>query len=152
MGPIVRPAGAADAAALADYNRRLAEETEGKTLDPAVVAAGVAAALADPGRGRYFVACAADGAVIGQLLITLEWSDWRNGWWWWVQSVYVAADHRGRGIFRALYDHARAAAAAAGDVVGLRLYVEEQNHQAQEVYRRLGMRPAGYFVYEEALR
>jgi ribosomal protein S18 acetylase RimI-like enzyme len=142
----VRPAAPADAAVVAEYNRLLALETEHKALDGPTLAAGVAAALADPDRARYFVA-EEDGEVVGQLMLTREWSDWRNGWIWWIQSVYVRQDYRRRGAFRALYEHARAAGAAEG-VVGLRLYVEQDNVAAQEVYRRLGMARTGYFVLE----
>src|SRR5262245_25103541 len=102
--PSVRPACPADAAVIAEYNLRLARETEHRTLDPAVLARGVARVLADPQRGRYFVAEEA-GRVVGQLLLTYEWSDWRDGWIWWIQSVYVHADSRGAGVFRALYEH-----------------------------------------------
>jgi ribosomal protein S18 acetylase RimI-like enzyme len=143
----LRRAVLADAPVLADYNQRLAHETEGKALDPAVIAAGVEAVLADPERGRYFVA-ELQGAVVGQLMITTEWSDWRNGWIWWIQSVYVPRDARRQGVFRALYEHALAAARAEPQVVGLRLYVEHDNHAAQETYLRLGMQRTGYLVLE----
>jgi ribosomal protein S18 acetylase RimI-like enzyme len=142
----LRRAVTADAAVIAEFNCRLAHETEGKTLDPGVVAAGVAACLADPGKGTYFVA-EEDGPV-GLLLITTEWSDWRNGWLWWIQSVYVRPDARRRGIFRALYQHVYQEACADPQVIGLRLYVERDNHAAQETYLRLGMEPAGYLVFQ----
>jgi ribosomal protein S18 acetylase RimI-like enzyme len=147
MPLLLRRAVAADAAVIADYNTRLARETEGKALDPAVLAAGVAAALADPLRGRYFVA-ESGGEVVGQLMITTEWSDWRNGWIWWIQSVYVREDARRQGVFRALYEQAAAAARAEGNVVGLRLYVEEANAAAQRTYESLGMERTGYLVLE----
>jgi GNAT superfamily N-acetyltransferase len=146
----IRPATLADAEAIADANRRLASETEGKSLDPVVLARGVAAVLADPSKGRYFVA-EEDGRFVGQLMLTWEWSDWRDGWFWWIQSVYVLADARGRGVFRRLYEHVTAEAKAAGDVIGLRLYVENENRAAQETYYRLGMKAVGYFVLEQAL-
>src|SRR6516225_7846783 len=111
----VRRATPADAPHLVEYNRRMALETEGKTLDPAVLAAGVAAVLADPGRGAYYVGEDESG-VVGQLMITLEWSDWRNAWLWWIQSVYVRADARRRGVFRALYEHVYEAARGDGQV------------------------------------
>jgi ribosomal protein S18 acetylase RimI-like enzyme len=149
MPLLLRRAVAADAAVIADYNTRLAQETEGKTLDPATIAAGVAAALADPLRGRYFVAELA-GEVVGQLMITTEWSDWRNGWIWWIQSVYVREEARRQGVFRALYEHAVAAARAETDVVGLRLYVEEENTAAQQTYLSLGMERTGYLVLERS--
>src|SRR5262245_37483641 len=104
MPPTVRSARPEDAAVIAEYNRLLALETEHKVLDPSVLAAGVQALLEDPHKGRYFVAEDA-GQPIGQLMLTYEWSDWRNGWIWWIQSVYVRGDYRRRGIFRALYEH-----------------------------------------------
>ncbi len=142
----VRPATAADAPALVEHNLRMAEETEGKALDRAILAAGVAAALADPHKGRYFVA--EEEGVVGQLMLTLEWSDWRNAWIWWIQSVYVRRDARRQGVFRALYEHVVEAARAEPDVMGLRLYVENGNEAAQRVYERLGMKRAGYLVME----
>ena len=147
----VRTATPADVPVIVEYNRRLAQETEHKSLDPATVSAGVAAAIADPmTKGPYYLAC--DGAdVIGQLQVTLEWSDWRNGWFWWIQSVYVRAEHRGRGIFRALYQHVRSRACAAGNVIGIRLYVELENTAAQATYSRMGMSFLPYKVLEESL-
>jgi GNAT superfamily N-acetyltransferase len=132
----VRPATLADAPTVADFNSRLARETEDVTLDPATIAAGVAAVLADTNRGRYFVADE-NGAVIGQMMITYEWSDWRNGWIWWLQSVYVRSDRRQQGVFRALFDRVLEAAKGEG-VVLIRLYVERENRSAQATYARLG--------------
>jgi GNAT superfamily N-acetyltransferase len=145
--PTIRRAGPADAPVIADYNQRLARETEGKTLPADVLAAGVAAVLADPAKGTYFVA-EEDGAVVGQLMITTEWSDWRNGWIWWIQSVYVRHEARRRGVFRALFQHVLDAARARPDVVGLRLYVEHANDPAQQTYLRLGMKRTGYLMLE----
>jgi GNAT superfamily N-acetyltransferase len=147
MSLTLRRATLADAAVIAEYNRHLAHETEGKSLDAATLAAGVAAVLADPLRGVYFVA-ELDGEIVGQLMITTEWSDWRNGWIWWIQSVYVRQDARRQGAFRALYDHVSAAARADPNVVGLRLYVEHENHSAQQTYLRLGMKRTSYLVLE----
>ncbi len=146
---LIRDARPDDRAAIVAFNALLARETEAKALDRDVLDRGVAAALADPSRLRYWVAEAPGGRVVGQAAITREWSDWRNGWLWWFQSVYVDADHRGRGIFRALHGHIRRAALAAPDVIGLRLYVEADNHPARRTYRSLGMRPGGYHVFEE---
>jgi len=143
----VRPAALADAAVLVEFNRRMAEETEGKALDEALLAAGVAAGLADPRKALYFVAEEA-GTVLGQIMVTFEWSDWRNGWLWWIQSVYVRPDARRRGVFRALYEHVRQAARQDPEVVGLRLYVERANEAAQQTYLRLGMEWTGYLVLE----
>jgi ribosomal protein S18 acetylase RimI-like enzyme len=143
----VRPAALADAAVLVEFNRRMAEETEGKALDEAMLAAGVTAGLADPRKALYFVAEEA-GAVLGQIMVTFEWSDWRNGWLWWIQSVYVRPEARRRGVFRALYEHVRQAARQDPEVVGLRLYVERANQAAQQTYLRLGMEWTGYLVLE----
>jgi GNAT superfamily N-acetyltransferase len=146
----IRPARPDDCAVIAEFNARLALETESKRLDPSVLARGVSLALADPDRARYFVAVSDEGAVIGQTAFTREWSDWRCGWIWWLQSVYVAADHRGRGVFRALFESIREEARAAGsEVIGLRLYVEQENEKAQRVYEAMGLRPGGYFVLED---
>jgi ribosomal protein S18 acetylase RimI-like enzyme len=143
----IRRAGPADVAVVAEFNRLLALESEGKTLDAAVLAAGVAAGLADPNKSIYFLA-EEDGAAVGQIMYTMEWSDWRNGWFWWIQSVYVREEARRRGVLRALYEHVHRAAQADGQVIGLRLYVERSNQIAQETYRRLGMEAAGYLVFE----
>ena len=144
----IRPAEPRDRAVLVEFNCRLAFETEQKQLDRATVDAGVAALLADPSKGRYFVA-ESGGSVVGQLMHTREWSDWRNGDLWWVQSVYIDHEARGRGVFRRLYEHLRAEARADGSIVGIRLYVETHNTAAQETYRRVGFRDAGYLVMEE---
>lgn len=142
----VRDARSDDAAAIAAMNNRMAEETEHRTLECDVLLAGVRAVLGDARRGRYWVA-ELNGAVVGQTLITPEWSDWRNGWIWWLSSVYVEKSARRQGVFRALYQHVHEAARAAG-VVALRLYVERDNRVAQETYRRLGMDATGYLVLE----
>jgi GNAT superfamily N-acetyltransferase len=149
---LVRDAVPADRPMIAEFNRRLAVETEGKVLDPAVLDRGVARALADPERLRYWVAetrRSEDSRLVGQTAITREWSDWRDGWVWWLQSVYIDADFRDQGIFRALYQHIRDAARAEPDVIGIRLYVENGNLRAQKTYEALGMKPGGYSVLEE---
>jgi GNAT superfamily N-acetyltransferase len=143
----IRQATPADAAIVMEFNQRLAEESEGKTLDPAVLARGVAAGLDDPRKSVYFLA-EDDGVALGQIMYTTEWSDWRNGWFWWIQSVYVRPEARRRGVFRALFEHLRKAAQADPEVIGLRLYVERQNHIAQQTYQRMGLTPAGYEVFE----
>ena len=107
--------------------------------------------MADIGKGIYFVAeTLSKGApeIVGQTLITYEWSDWRNGNFWWIQSVYVVEEFRGQGIFRALYHHVYGLAKARKDVCGLRLYVDEHNDGARQVYERLGLRPTNYEVLE----
>lgn len=143
----IRVAAPADRDVIAEFNCRLATETEGKSLVPQTVQAGVAALLADPRKGRYFVACV-DGRVVGQLMHTFEWSDWRNGDIWWLQSVYVAPEFRRRGVFQRLFEHLLQHAEADPGVVGVRLYVEDGNQRAQEAYRRMGLREAGYHVME----
>lgn len=143
----VRRARPVDAPTIVEFNMRLAEESEGKSLDPGLLAAGVAAGLADPGKALYFVA-ELDGAIVGQLMITREWSDWRNGWFWWIQSVYVRPEARRRGVFRALYQHVCRSAADDPEVIGLRLYVASENATAQLAYTRLGMAGTNYLVLE----
>jgi GNAT superfamily N-acetyltransferase len=147
---VIRDARPDDRDTLVAFNLALALETEGKTLDPEVVTRGVAVALADPARLRYWVADR-DGQVIGQAAVTPEWSDWRAAWVWWLQSVYVHADYRGSGVFKRLLAAIREAARARGDVIGLRLYVEQDKTRAQAAYRALGLHPGGYHVYEEFL-
>jgi ribosomal protein S18 acetylase RimI-like enzyme len=144
----IRRATLADATIIIEFNRRLAQESEGKTLDPALLTAGVAAGLADSGKALYFVAEEGD-AVVGQMMITTEWSDWRNGWMWWIQSVYVRSDARRRGVFRALFEHVHQLAQADPQVIGLRLYVERDNHGAQQTYLRLGMETTSYLVLQK---
>jgi GNAT superfamily N-acetyltransferase len=144
---MIRPARADDADTLVEFNARMARETEGLDLGRDVLSQGVRGGLADAAKALYFVADA-DGRVVGQLMITKEWSDWRNGDIWWVQSVYVHSDYRRRGVFRALYDYARDQARSAG-AVGVRLYVDDHNAAAQQVYERLGMRMSNYRVMEE---
>ncbi|TAJ45853.1 GNAT family N-acetyltransferase [Methanofollis fontis] len=144
---MVRPARAGDAGSIAAFNRAMAMETEGRVLDVLTVEAGVEAVFVDPGRGRYFVA-EADGRVIGQAMVTTEWSDWRCGEFWWVQSVYVEPSWRRRGVFTALFGCVEAEARRSPGVVGLRLYVERENRTAQETYRRLGMAESDYLMFE----
>ncbi len=147
----IRRAALDDAAVIADFNSRMAWETEHKRLESAVVGAGVRAVLADPAKGWYFVAEEA-GEVRGQLMLTFEWSDWRNGWFWWIQSVYVHPVARRRGVFRALYRHVVELARAEGNVLGLRLYVEKENRSAQGTYAGLGMEELGYLLMEQVLQ
>jgi|SRR5215831_21058022 len=148
MSPIsVRPATLLDSATIADFNSRMALETEHRRLDPERVSNGVVALLKDASKGAYFVA-ASDGRIVGQLLITFEWSDWRNGTFWWIQSVYVAEGFRGRGVFRALFQHIQEMAKQTPAVCGLRLYVEAENEGARDTYARLGMKRTSYEIFE----
>jgi GNAT superfamily N-acetyltransferase len=145
---LIRSATLADVATLADFNSAMALETESKRLEPAVVRAGVRAVLDHPESGFYLVA-EHRGDVIGCLLVTYEWSDWRNGRFWWIQSVYVRRDHRRRGVFRRLYADVLRRARIRTDVCGIRLYVERDNQAAQQTYRQLGMIQTPYLVYEQ---
>lgn len=144
---LIRPAALADVDTLAAFNVAMALETEALALDPDTVRRGVAAVIADREKGSYRVA-ERDGKVIGQLMITREWSDWRCGWWWWIQSVYVAPEARRDGVYRALYRSVIDDADRAGDVRGIRLYVERDNVRAQRAYEALGMERGKYLVYE----
>lgn len=146
----IREAQLGDVAIIAEYNVRLAQETEGKELDRATLLAGVRALIENPARGVYFVAEEA-GQVVGQVMITFEWSDWRNGTFWWLKSVYVREEFRGHGVFRSLFEHVRGLAGQEAGVCGLRLYVERENERAKSAYRRLGMTDAGYEVFETVL-
>lgn len=142
----VRPATPGDAAAIAAGNVRLADESEGKVLDPAVVEAGVAAIVADPSRARYWVV-EANGGIVGQCMVHEEPSDWAGGRYWWVQSVYVDQAWRGWGVFRTLWERVLEEARAVGDVAEVRLYVERENRAARAVYERLGMKKTSYRLY-----
>jgi GNAT superfamily N-acetyltransferase len=144
---LIRPALVQDAGDIARFNASMALETESKALDPATLRAGVDAVLADPRHGFYLVAEVA-GANAGCLMVTYEWSDWRNGQWWWLQSVYVPETFRRRGIFRALHAEAERQARATAGVIGLRLYVERDNVNAQRTYASLGMHDTDYRLYE----
>jgi GNAT superfamily N-acetyltransferase len=146
----IRCAQATDAQTIADFNMRMAMETESLQLDAPTVLAGVRAALGDPSKAIYFLA-EIDRAVAGQLMITHEWSDWRNGDIWWIQSVYVHPDYRRRGVFKALYQFVEQQARAA-EVVGIRLYVERANVIARRTYEELGLCSSHYELMEKFLK
>jgi len=146
----VRLGTAADTETLVKFNIAMALETEGIELPAAVVTAGVRAMLSDPQRGFYAVA-ESRGASVGALMVTAEWSDWRNGFFWWIQSVYIVPTHRRRGIYRSLYQFVKEHAAGATQVCGFRLYVEQENDAAKQTYRTLGMVPTSYELYEELI-
>jgi GNAT superfamily N-acetyltransferase len=135
---------------IAEFNTRLAQETEGKRLDPAKILGGVQALLGDSQHGCYFLA-EAEGRVIGQIMHTREWSDWRNGEFWWLQSVYVRQDYRQRGVFRALMEFVFELAKQTPGVIGLRLYMEQENMAARRTYERCGFADEGYVVLERLL-
>lgn len=145
----VRPATAADAAFLVDCNLAMAFETEAMALPRERLERGVAGIFDAPQRGFYRIA-EHDGQPVGCLLVTFEWSDWRNADFWWIQSVYVAPAARRQGAFRALYEHVEAAARDAG-AAALRLYVEHDNSAAQATYVARGMQRSHYHMYEHGL-
>lgn len=142
-----RAAGRDDAAVLTRFNCALALETENRILDAELVRRGVEGGLERSPEVRYFVA-ESESRVVGQLMLTREWSDWRNGWMAWLQSVYVEKAFRGAGVFRSLLDHAVHSIEGNDAPVCLRLYVETHNEPAMECYRRLGFRDSGYLVME----
>ncbi|WP_447978837.1 GNAT family N-acetyltransferase [Candidatus Nitrospira bockiana] len=147
----VRRAQEADVATLVRFSAAMAQETEGRSLDQDRLEQGTRAVIRTPAHGFYLVAEHRDGprsAVVGQLLVTYEWSDWRNGVFWWIQSVYVDRAWRRRGVYRRLYDSVLSEARGRKDVCGLRLYVEQDNAVAQQVYRTLGLTPTTYRVWE----
>ncbi|MGH8129680.1 MAG: GNAT family N-acetyltransferase [Steroidobacteraceae bacterium] len=147
----IREATRHDLEFIAAANSALATETEGQTLEPALLRPGIQAVLADPALGRYYLAEIA-GKAVGQLLTTYEWSDWRNGQFLWIQSVYVLPAHRGSGVFGALFGHLAELARSDPRICGIRLYVDRSNESAQEVYARLGMHRSNYAVMETVYR
>ncbi|MCO6438315.1 MAG: GNAT family N-acetyltransferase [Phycisphaerae bacterium] len=145
----IRRAASYDHEAITRFNIAMALESEGMRLDPATAGEGVRAALNDPQRAIYYVA-ELSGSVVGQTMVTLEWSDWRNAFFWWIQSVYVEPTARGKGVFRALHTHIRDEAKSSLNICGLRLYVHTGNRGAQAIYRRLGMTECDYRLFEES--
>lgn len=143
----IRLAEPADAEFLVHGNASMALETEHLSLDLERLRDGVHALFEDPARGLYYIADV-DGRRAGQMMITYEWSDWRNGVFWWIQSVWVEPELRGRGIFKALYAHVEELARARAGVCGLRLYVEQDNQRAQATYERCGMKRTAYQMFE----
>jgi len=147
MTPHIRIARAADAPMIAQFNALMALETEHRTLDQETLRKGVETIIREASNGTYYVA-EMDNRVVGQLLITYEWSDWRNGVFWWIQSVYVREEFRGHGIFKALYRHVEGMARKQARTCGLRLYVEQENQSAIRAYQKLGMKKTPYELYE----
>lgn len=145
---MIRIAEKKDIEIITEYNLKMAEETEGLKLEEGVVRNGVRQGLMDPARATYYV-YEIDEKVVGQLMITKEWSDWRNGEFWWIQSVYVAESYRHQGIFRDLYDYVRKLAESDANVCGMRIYVEKNNKTAQETYKKLGMKETNYLLFED---
>jgi GNAT superfamily N-acetyltransferase len=145
---IVREATTADAGVLADFNIKMAYETENKTLDPTLIQQGVQKLFEEPDLGFYTIV-EVDGEIAGALMITTEWSDWRNGLFWWIQSVYVRPEYRRLGVFTSLYKHIRNRASQDSSICGLRLYVELENTRAQQTYLNAGMIETDYRLFEE---
>jgi GNAT superfamily N-acetyltransferase len=147
----IRKARKEDIDALIGFNVAMAFETEGKKLGTGTLRRGVEAVFDDPQKGFYLIA-EAQGRAVGGLMVTFEWSDWRNAWFWWIQSVYVTPDARGKRVYSQLYKRVKLEARAAGNVCGFRLYVERENALAQRVYEKLGMEATYYLMYEEKMK
>ncbi len=144
---IVRRATLDDLTTLVDFNQGCARDSEGKSLDPATLTRGVRRGL-EQGDECVYLLATNDSGPLGQIMMTREWSDWRDGWIAWIQSVYVRPEHRGRGVFRSLLDAAVQRLRSMPDVIGVRLYVEAENSRAQEVYLHSGFSDARYQVFE----
>ena len=147
---IIRRALAQDADELAEFNINMARETEGVELKPEVIGAGVRAMIDNPQMGFYLVV-ELDNGIQASLMVTTEWSDWRNGCFWWIQSVYVRPAYRRQGLYRELYARVKELAEQESAVCGFRLYVEHENHAAQNTYQALGMHETGYRIFEELI-
>ena len=147
---LIRLARKEDASAMVEFNQAMALETEEKTLDSQILTSGVESVFHNSDKGFYVVA-EDEGKIVGGLMVTFEWSDWRDGWFWWIQSVYILPDYRGRRIYSLLYQFVKDEAQKQGDVCGFRLYVEKENEKAQKVYEKLGMSETHYLMYEEML-
>jgi len=133
---------------MVEFNQAMALETEGKHLDGDTLRKGVEAVFADEKKGFYVVTEDA-GQIVGGLMVTYEWSDWRNAWFWWIQSVYIRPEARGKRIYSQMYEFVKAKAGSSGNVCGFRLYVETDNAHAQRVYESVGMHSSKYVMYEE---
>ncbi len=145
--PHFRKAQDTDAASIQTFQQAMAFETEQIKLDPLTLEKGVSAVLNNPALGTYHV-CEVNSEVIGSLLLTTEWSDWRNGTVWWIQSLYFKPEHRGQGLFSQMYHYVQELAQIEKDVRGIRLYVDQTNQHAQKVYAKLGMNGDHYRVFE----
>jgi ribosomal protein S18 acetylase RimI-like enzyme len=138
-----------DIMTIAQFQIEMAMESEGYILNPQKITQGVTAVMNDANKGIYLIA-KVDDVAIGSLMLTREWSDWNNSWYWWVQSVYVMPQYRGQGIYKAMYTQVKAMARKE-QVSQVRLYVDKGNIRAQEVYKRLGMDECHYLMYEEVI-
>lgn len=147
MQPIIRTAQLDDIPALVTFNQLMAKETENKQLDAQILQRGVSALVNDRNRGFYLVA-EVDQQVVGSLMVTKEWSDWRNADFWWIQSVYIITQYRRKGLYSALYQQVKQLGEQSSNVCGYRLYVENDNLVAQRTYQSLGMQQSHYLMYE----
>lgn len=147
----IRRAKASDISALVQFSQAMALETEEKKLDAETLFSGVSAVLGDEGKGFYLVA-ELDGEIAAGLMVTYEWSDWRNAWFWWIQSVYVRPQHRGKAVYGQLYSSVKKLAVETRGVCGFRLYVEKENERAKRVYEKQGMQISNYVMYEEIIK
>lgn len=141
---MIRAAQAGDLDALVDASIAVGQESEGLSPQREQVRASIEAALADPRKARYFVAD--EDGVVGSLFVTFEWSDWNNGWYWWIQGVYVAPSHRRQGVYRRLVEAVRQAARREGDVRAVRLYVDADNAAGTAAHEAVGFRPTSYRI------
>lgn len=144
----IRRATLADAETIVEFNQLMAMETEDKKLPYAVISSGVKRLMQKPEYGFYLVAEHANGQTAGSCMLTMEWSDWRDGLFWWIQSVYVKAEFRKQGVYMAMYEKIQELALEAEDVYGFRLYVDKDNVVAQKTYEALGMKATDYLLYE----
>ena len=147
---VIRTAKIKDAGIIARFNQAMALETENRQLADEVITAGVRTLLKNPRDGFYVVA-EMDGVIAASLLVTSEWSDWRNGFFWWIQSVYVKKEYRRKGLYSEMYRFVKSEAGNRSAVRGFRLYVEKDNLSAQKAYKILGMERTHYILYEETL-
>ena len=143
----IRPATLADLETLVSFNVAMAQETEDKGLSVDTLRRGIHTLLGSDALGFYLVA-ESNGQPVGQLMVTTEWSDWRNAHFWWLQSLYVRPEYRRQGVFRRLYECVERQARESGNVCGIRLYVERTNTRAQQAYVNLGMAHSHYDMYE----
>ncbi len=148
MSLSIRPARESDLEIIVEFNRLLAWESENLNLDPDVLIEGVRACLMDSKKGFYSLA-ERRGQIVGQTLITFEWSDWRNGWFWWIQSVFVHPDARRLGVFRSLFQHVQSQAASDPTVIGIRLYMDHHNERARMTYQNMGLCETEYRLLEQ---
>ena len=147
----IRHAQKTDESIIVRFNQSMALETEALTLDESILTKGVQSVFENPEKGFYLV-CEVDGVVRGSLMITYEWSDWRNGTFYWVQSVYVEKAFRRIGIYKSLYQYLQEQLKQNQDVAGMRLYVEKDNEKAQKTYTKVGMKRTNYLLFEEEIK